>query len=380
MDFDILDDLDTFIDAADTGLEALLETPLPSDLFDFDLPDLSTLLLTTGLTTSLLADTSLVDSLLGATGSLFLDGSAISGKLTLDGVTTDIAVDLDTTLAELNTLLLDASGTLLLTDGQLAGDLTIDDSQYLVDIDVEGLVADSLTTLITSADFSAEFSNGVFTLDIPTGFDENIQGTLDFAGGDLDLNITDSPFGDFERSFAFPDDSQFVIPVNDMGISELELDLAAGLVRVPLGGTGSTPIDLPLTLFSGTLEVSNGEATLDISLGTLANVETTFDIGPLASQVASALVQDLSGEVTLGAGEIAGSFTSDILGTVEFASTVDDLIAQAGAFLDQTSGVLSLDGGTANLELDSPVGFFSEDFLLSSITDLLPDSSSLLTA
>ena len=165
-----------------------------------------------------------------------------------------------------------------------------------------------------------------------------------------------------------------------MGISELELDLAAGLVRVPLGGTGSTPIDLPLTLFSGTLEVSNGEATLDISLGTLANVETTFDIGPLASQVASALVQDLSGEVTLGAGEIAGSFTSDILGTVEFASTVDDLIAQAGAFLDQTSGVLSLDGGTANLELDSPVGFFSEDFLLSSITDLLPDSSSLLTA
>ena len=329
--------------------------------------------------TSVVEDgTELVEDLLESVGMITVDGDSLSGELTLGGVTrsftTDLSDEIDDFIEDASELLSGITGNASLSDGQFIGDVTLGDTAYQLSLDVTAALTDSFTSLFSTAEATLPFTNGVLEVDIDTFLGE-VEGLIDFAGGDLDLDLA-TPFGDVDTSLVFPEDAQVDVPINLFGVSEAELDFAAGVFRTSFL---NVPVEVSLEMFSGELALSEGEAllTLDDAFGSGMSIETPLDVGPLASQVAIVLTEDLSGELTIDSGEIDGTIDS-VFGTFNLATSFDDLLLQASSFIDQTRGVITLNDGLAAINFSTPLGDWTGAVALSAVQDGLADVLDLL--
>lgn len=344
-----------------------------SDLINTLAPDLSRLAITPVLEQGV----EFLEDLSTGVGNITINGSSLSGQLTLDGATrtftTDISDEVDAFLGDVSDFLSGITGRASLVDGQFTGNVLIDGTRYALDLDVTAALTDSLTSFFSTAEVTLPFTNGVIAVDFETVLGD-VDGTIDFAGGDLDLDLT-TPLGNVNTSIEFPEDAQIEVPVALAGLSDvdLELDLAAGVLRVPLLGG----IDVSLDMFSGALGFANGVATLTVDNLLSTPVSAEFDIGPLASQVAIALTEDLQGELTIDAGMIDGSIISS-LGEVDLTGSVDDLVLQAASVIDQTTGELTLNEGIATVNLDTPFGNLLGGLELVVLADTIGTISGLL--
>lgn len=345
---DILSDINVSFLSDEELLDLVTDV---SDLISTIAPNLSQLAITPVLEQGV----EFLEELSTGVGTITIEGSNLAGELTLDGVTrtftTDISDEVDAFLGDVSDVLSGITGRASLVDGQFIGNVLVDGTQYDLNLDVTAALTDSLTSFLATTEVTLPFTNGVIAVDFETVLGD-IDGTIDFAGGALDLDVT-TPLGAVDTSIEFPEDAQIDVPVALAGLSdlELELDLAAGILRVPLLGG----LDLPLETFSGGLGFADGVATLTIDNILSTPVSAEFDIGPLASQVAIALTEDLQGELTIDAGMIDGSIVSS-LGEVDLTASVDDLVLQVASVIDQTTGALTLNDGVAGIDLKTPFG------------------------
>ena len=381
-DATIADALDEIVDFFDVALPSLSDDELlellddVSELIDEIAPNLSQLSITPTLTQGI----EFVEDVLDSVGTITVDGSSLSGELTLDGepfsFETDLSDEVSDLLGDVGDFLSGISGSASLNDGQFTGDITLAGSDYALSLDITEALTDGLTSLLSAAEVTLPFTNGVVAIDIATALG-GIEGTVDFAGGALDLDLL-TPFGEVDTSFEFPEDTQFSIPAIVPGGPEFELDLADGVLRLPIPNVPS--VEIPLNAFSGELGLSDGVATLmvgDFGGFALDDIETTFEIGPIASEVAIALTEDLTGDITIEAGEIMGTVVTDF-GEFDLTASLNDLVLQASAIIDQTTGTLSLDSGLASIDFDTPFGEISGGLALDAIEDALADASNAL--
>lgn len=298
--------------------------------------------------------TELLGALSNSIGTITIDGSNLSGELTLNGTqrtfTTDTSDDVDNVLADVDDFLSDITGEVSLSDGQFIGDITLNGTQYELNFDITKALTDSLVNLFT-ATTPLSFTNGVVAVDIDTALGD-VDGTIDFSGGDLDFDLI-TPFGNVDTSIDFPANSQFNVPLEVGGLAplNLELDFAAGVVSVPLLGG----FEIPLDSLSGEVVVADELATLTLDAGLPVPISTSFAIGPLASVVASELIEDFNGELTFDNGVVDGTIASRF-GEFPVQATSTDLVLQARSVIDQTTGMLTLGDGVAGLSLDNPFG------------------------
>ena len=377
---DVLDDAVNFFEVT---------VPMLSDeeLLDL-LSDISSLINDVAPGLSQISITSLLDEAVDAvgelsesTGTITVNGTELSGTLTLlDGspreFSTDLSDELDGLLDDVGDFLSGITGAVTLNDGQFEGNVTLGDSSYVLGLDITAALTDTLTGLLSAADVTLPFADGLLSLDIETPLGD-IDGTIDFADGDLDLDLVTS-LGNVDTSFRFPDDAQFNIPSdflpgNDVG---LELDLSAGVVRVPLLGSS---VEIPLETLAGELGLSEGAGslTLDSVAGLPISGTSTFEVGSLASQLAVELTEDLSGELIIDAGEVAGNIVTGF-GDIAVSASFDDLILQASSVIDQTTGTLTLNDGLPAVNLETAFGPLSGAIALSPIETSLTEVSGLL--
>ena len=378
---DVLDDIVDFFDVtlptvSDEDLLGLLNDV--SDLINDIAPDLGQL----SITPLLDEGVEFVGDLIESTGTITIDGTNLSGTLTLDGsppreFTTDVSDELDDLLGDVSDFLAGITGNVTLSDGQFTGDVILGDAQYPLSIDITEALTDTFTSLLSTAEGTLPFADGVLTVDIDTALG-NIDGTIDFAGGDLDLDLV-TPLGNVDTSFTFPDDAQFDIPSDFLvgSDADLALDLSAGIVRVPLPGLS---FDVPLDMLAGEFGLSEGLGTFTLSSVAglpISGTSTIFEVGPLASQIAVALTDDLSGELTIDAGEVIGNIDTGF-GALEVSASFDDLILQASSAINQTTGTLTLGDGLAAISLDTSFGPLAGVISLSAVENVLTDASSFL--
>mgnify|MGYP001798054279 CR=1 FL=1 len=390
MDVNVLSLLD---DALDT-IEDFVSTSLISGI-DFDgliagltdavddaLSDVNQMVdETTSITPLLDEGVDFVGDLIESTGTITIDSTSLSGTLTLDGgppreFTTDLSDELDDLLGDVSDFLADITGDVTLSNGQFTGDVSLGGSQYSLSLDITEALTDTFTSLLSIAEVTLPFADGILTVDIDTPLGE-IDGTVDFADGDLDLNLV-TPLGDVNTSIAFPAAAQFNIPSDFLPGNNggLELDLGAGIVRVPVPGL---PIDIPLNELAGELGLSAGLGTFTLNsvAGLPIGGTSTFEVGTLASQLAVELTEDLSGELIIDTGAVAGNIVTGF-GDFEVAASFDDLFLQASAVIDQTTGALTLNDGLAAINLDTSFGTLSGAIALSTVENMLTDTTNLL--
>ena len=138
-------------------------------------------------------------------------------------------------------------------------------------------------------------------------------------------------------------------------------------------------IDIPLNELAGELGLSAGLGTFTLNsvAGLPIDGTSTFEVGTLASQLAVELTEDLSGELTIDTGAIAGNIVTGF-GDFEVAASFDDLVEQASALIDQTTGALTLNDGLAAINLDTSFGTLSGAIALSTVENVLADAANLL--
>ena len=378
-DATISDALNDIVDYFSVTLPSLSEADLEDLLTDVSnlINDIAPNLSQLSITPLLDQGVEFLEELSDNVGTITIDGTGLSGELTTDGVTrrftTDVSDDITTFFEDASDFLSGITGSANLSNGEFIGDVTIDGTQYDFGLDVTEALTDSFASVLSTADVTLPFTNGVLAVDLDT-FLGDIEGTIGFASGALELDLL-TPLGEVDTAIAFPDDAQFGVPVNLPGLSEVELDFAAGLLRIPILTTG---IDVPLEILSGEIGLTDSVATVTLDDALLGMpVESSFEIGPLASQVAVALTEDLIGELTIDAGEIGGSITTSF-GDFALAASFDDLVLQASSLIDQTTGALTLANGLASIDLSTPFGELSGALALSEVEGVLSDSSGLL--
>lgn len=378
-DATISDALNDIVDYFAVTVPSLSEAELQDLLTDVSnliseiAPDLSQL----SITPLLDQGVEFLDELSDSIGTITIDGTSLSGELTTDGVTrrftTDVSGDINRLFEDASNFLSGITGSANLNNGQFLGDVTIDGTQYDFGLNITEALTDGVTSLLSTADVTLPFADGVIVVDIDT-FLGDIEGTIGFASGALDFDLL-TPLGEVDTDIAFSDDAQFDVPVSFPGLSEVELDFAAGLLRVPIL---NTVIDVPLEMLSGELALTDSMATVTLDEELLGMpIESSFEIGPLASEVAVALTEDLTGELTIDAGEIEGSIATNF-GDFALAASFDDLVLQATSLIDQTTGALTLANGLASIGLTTPLGELSGALALSEVEGAISDASSLL--
>ncbi|NEP59434.1 MAG: hypothetical protein F6K31_20865 [Symploca sp. SIO2G7] len=368
---DVLNDISVPALSDEQLLELLTNV---SDLINAVAPDLSQLSIKPALDQGVEFVGDLVDSV----GTITLEGANLSGELTLDGATrsftTDLSDDIDGLVADVSNFLSRITGSASLSGGEFIGDITIDGVQYELSLDITQALTDTLTSLLVTTQATLPFTNGAIAVDIKTALGD-IDGTVDFAGGDLALNLT-TPFGNVDTSIEFPENAQFNFPVEWAGLSplDLELDLAAGVLSIPINGT---QIDLALETFSGELVLDNGTAELMLDLGWPDPIEIPVELGPLASQIAVELTEDFNGALTINAGDIDGVITTRF-GEFVLSESLNNLMLQASSVINETTGLLTLNEGLAALSFNTPFGVLSGGLALSPIEDALTVDFGLL--
>ncbi|MEO1069821.1 MAG: hypothetical protein AAFW95_11980, partial [Cyanobacteria bacterium J06638_6] len=225
---------------------------------------------------------------------------------------------------------------------------------------------------INAIDATVPFTNGVFALDLATALGP-VSGTLDVAGGDLNVDLV-TPFGQLVADIDFNDGAvlPFSAPVPLVGSIDGVVDFNSGNIVAPLGPLGNAVI--PLSSLSGTLTLLDGVASLETSVpltpGLGVPVATDIELGPMASEYAAELVQDLNGSGTLTDGVLDASIGTP-LGLFETVFDVVEFTSQGADFFAGIDGVIDVGSGVATAVLTTPLGDINDSFDLATLAPAL---------
>ena len=255
--------------------------------------------------------TDLIPTLDEIDGTIAITNGFVTPNLTTPFGPLTGTYDLVTLTTDLNTTFQAATGTLNLLNGVATGDLAIAGETYAGSFEFAQLVGGFVNTFLKDLDGSVAFDDGKIVVDIPTPLGA-IAGTLDFGSGQL-VSDLETPFGPLDFAIDFPETAQYDLTVGNL---PLTVNFDTGLVTADLVPSVPGPeLSLPLSALSGDLAFADGAATL--------NLETAF-----------------------------GTF--DI--PFEFADTLGDTLT---TFLTGVTGTLSVETGTLNADLVSPLGNFA---------------------
>jgi hypothetical protein len=150
------------------------------------------------------------------------------------------------------------------------------------------------------------------------------------------------------------------------------VDFSSGNIIAPLGPLGDAVI--PLSSLSGTLTLLDGVASLETSVpltpGLSVPVATDIELGPMASEYAAELVQDLDGTGTLTDGVLDASISTP-LGFFETVFDVVEFTTQGADFFAGIDGVIDVGSGIATAALTTPLGDINDSFDLATLVPAL---------
>lgn len=296
------------------------------------------------------------------------DGSLLQGQ-----------IDGPATLTQLAALATATTGTATLSGGFLNGSLTTgDDTLRIEDLDLAALSGDVVLNTLSAINTTVDFTNGAFSFAADSALGP-LSGTLDIAGGDLNLDLA-TPLGAFSLDLPFGPSARipFVVSAPVGGSINGVADFSTGLISVSLGFLGNVAI--PIADLSGTLSLADGVASLTSGVqidtgipfvGTITvPLSADLEIGPLASEYVAEFVQDLTASLTLSDGII------DLVGNGplgEFSTSFDvaAFTHQGAAFLAGTDGVLGIGDGLLSADLTTPLGNLEGTFDLRTVAELL---------
>ncbi|MEO1403428.1 MAG: hypothetical protein AAFV72_19565 [Cyanobacteria bacterium J06635_1] len=326
MNLDFLSGLDLDLDFNAESLDAS-----PLDVIGLVSPDLAE------------AVEEIAVSLDGLQGSLEIDAGTVTGSLSDPATGQSVTVDAFDFIAWVNDLLdqaNDASGEATLAGGIFSGDLTIGGETTSGAFEVGTFLEDTLSNFVAGLDVEIPFQNGIFDVYVSTVLGDFV-GTLDFAGGDLDLDLL-TPFGQLMISFDFPDNAIINL---DPGV----VDFNEGFVEVPLL-PGLAPVSIALDTLSGVLGLGGEIATLTVDT-VIGPISTGFAIDPLIGELLEFIDEDVTGEFAFGDGE-ASALVNTPFGVFEGTLPILETVEFALNLLSQSEGILSLGDGSASLALD----------------------------
>jgi hypothetical protein len=351
--------------------EAVVEV-IPDDAFFSSNSVLSLLAAVDPSFADLVAD--LAGALPDATGQVTITEGLFDVNLSLaDGTTLIGTFDAPATLQTYADLAAVSNGTVTLSGGILEAAIAADgQTATLPAFDLSTAASTLVLDVINAIDTTVPFTNGAFALDLPTALGP-ISGTLDVAGGDLNIDVV-TPLGQLVADVDFNDDAVFPFsaPVPMLGNIDGVVDFNSGNIVAPLGPLGNAVI--PLSSLSGTLTLLDGIASLETSVpltpGLGVPVSTDIELGPMASEYAAELVQDLNGSGTLTDGVLDASIGTP-LGLFETVFDVVEFTTQGADFFAGIDGLIEVGSGIATAALTTPLGEINDSFDLATLAPAL---------
>lgn len=285
-----------------------------------------------------------LDEISDAVGDLTIASGNINGSLAT--ATQDLfSFNLDTSniLASLRPILMSTSATLSLAEGIVDASFQFEDTVgELEDFDLATFSADGVERLISWVDTTLPIENGAILIDFDT-FLGPINGSIDFAGGDLDV-VLNTVVGDLDFSFDFGPDAQIIL--DDLGVlpGEIVINFDSGNIETAALG------EIPLSSLSAELSLQDGIAELFVDTPIGSFLLPGFDLGAVANDLVFDALTGLTVDASLAEGQL------DLLATREaeqFQTSIDlpDLAEQLIALVDQVDGGLTLGAGVLDGEL-----------------------------
>jgi hypothetical protein len=266
-----------------------------------------------------------------------------------------------------------SNGTVTLSGGILEAAIATDgQTATLPAFDLSAAASTLVLDVINAIDATVPFTNGVFAFDLATALGP-ISGTIDVAGGDLNVDLV-TPLGQLVADIDFNDGAVFPFsaPIPMLGSLDGIVDFSSGNIIAPLGPLGDAVI--PLSSLSGTLTLLDGVASLETSVpltpGLSVPVTTDIELGPMASEYAAELVQDLNGSGTLTDGVLDASIGTP-LGLFETVFDVVEFTTQGADFFAGIDGVIDVGSGIATAALTTPLGDINDSFDLATLVPAL---------
>jgi hypothetical protein len=351
--------------------EAVVEV-IPDDAFFSSNSVLSLLAAVDPSFADLVAD--VAGALPDATGQVTVTEGLFDVNLALaDGTTLIGTFDAPATLQTYADLAAVSNGTVTLSGGILEAAIATDgQTATLPAFDLSAAASTLVLDVINAIDATVPFTNGVFAFDLATALGP-ISGTIDVAGGDLNVDVV-TPLGQLVADIDFNDGAVFPFsaPIPMLGSLDGVVDFNSGNIIAPLGPLGDAVI--PLSSLSGTLTLLDGVASLETSVpltpGLSVPVTTDIELGPMASEYAAELVQDLNGSGTLTDGVLDASIGTP-LGLFETVFDVVEFTTQGADFFAGIDGVIDVGSGIATAALTTPLGDINDSFDLATLVPAL---------
>ncbi|NJL49858.1 MAG: hypothetical protein HC929_23725 [Leptolyngbyaceae cyanobacterium SM2_5_2] len=313
-------------------------------------------------------------------GEITITGGVFDANLVLaDGSTITGTFDAPATLTELAELAAITDGSFTLQGGILdAVVMTGDESVALESLDVASLASTFVLETINAIDATVPFTNGAFSFETSTPLGP-ISGTVDVAGGDLNIDLA-TPVGLLTADVDFGDDAvyPFSAPVPVIGSINGVVDFNAGNIVASLGPAGD--VTIPISSISGTLALLDGIASLSAEVPVASGlplvgnvtvpVSTEIELGPLASEYAAQVVQDLVASGTITDGLLTATVDSP-LGVFDTTFDIVDFTNQGANFFAGVDGLISLGEGLLTADLTTPIGDVNNTFNLADVAGLL---------
>ncbi|PSN11650.1 hypothetical protein C7293_23465 [filamentous cyanobacterium CCT1] len=299
------------------------------------------------------------DALPDAVGQVAIADGLFDVELMLaDGTALTGSFDAPATLRSYADLAAVSDGTVTLSGGILEAAIAAEgETAALSDFDLSAATSALVLGAVSAIDATIPLTNGAFVVDLPSALGP-ISGTIDVAGGDLNLDLA-TPFGQLVADIDFQDDAifPFTAPVPVLGDITGAVDFNSGNIVASLGAFGD--LALPISALSGELTLADGladlTATLPVGSGTSLPVASDIELGPLASEYVAEFVQDLEGTGTLTNGILDATVESP-LGLFETVFDVVAFTSQGANFFAGVDGVIDINNGIATSLLTTPLG------------------------
>jgi hypothetical protein len=242
------------------------------------------------------------------------------------------------------------SGLLTLSNGTATGNLDLGDQELVGSFEFAQTVGSFVSSFLTDLNGTIPFANGALQLDLPTPFGA-VTGTVDFGSGQLVTDLT-TPFGPLDLSVDFPPNSSFDFAIGGIPAS---IDFNQGEIQLDLNTIVPGPeATIPLNTLSGSLTFNQGTTTVNL-VTPFGTFNVPFD---LAGEAETAVTEFLTG-VTGTLGISNGSLTADLttsLGSFQGSLNVSEIVNGLIPTLPQYNGTLALSSGVITANLTTPYG------------------------